>query len=142
MPSDDVTHPMPDTTGYITEGQFYLHRDIIDPLISWSRYLGQLDPWLSKNLDLNWGRDVIQLRQLLQAGDIINQMMQVTDEEKITLELHLAFAASNSVRGSAPRKSQVAQTIEEGSLRRSGHTRRPKLRACQVLGLVARIGGD
>ncbi len=58
----------------------------IDPLISWSRYLRQLDPWLSKNLDLNWGRDVQEMRQLLQDGDTINQMMQVTGEEGITLE--------------------------------------------------------
>lgn len=58
----------------------------IDPLISWSRYLGQLDPWLSKNLDPNWGRDVTRLRELLQDGDTINQMMQVTGEEGITLE--------------------------------------------------------
>ena len=26
MPGDDVTHPVPDNTGYITEGQFYLQR--------------------------------------------------------------------------------------------------------------------
>ena len=25
MPGNDVTHPVPDNTGYITEGQFYLH---------------------------------------------------------------------------------------------------------------------
>ena len=27
MPGDDVTHPVPDNTGYITEGQFYLKRN-------------------------------------------------------------------------------------------------------------------
>ena len=31
MPGDDVTHPVPDNTGYITEGQFYLHEGRIDP---------------------------------------------------------------------------------------------------------------
>ncbi|MEW4564409.1 V-type ATP synthase subunit A [Bremerella sp. JC770] len=66
----------------------------IDPLISWSRYLGQLDPWLSKNLDPNWGRDVMQLRQLLQDGDTINQMMQVTGEEGITLEDYITWQKS------------------------------------------------
>jgi V/A-type H+-transporting ATPase subunit B len=30
MPGDDVTHPVPDNTGYITEGQFYLHDGVID----------------------------------------------------------------------------------------------------------------
>jgi len=37
MPGDDVTHPVPDNTGYITEGQFYLHDGRIDPFGSLSR---------------------------------------------------------------------------------------------------------
>jgi len=37
MPGDDVTHPIPDNTGYITEGQFYLHGGMIDPFGSLSR---------------------------------------------------------------------------------------------------------
>jgi len=37
MPGDDVTHPVPDNTGYITEGQFYLHDHVIDPFGSLSR---------------------------------------------------------------------------------------------------------
>ncbi len=37
MPGDDVTHPVPDNTGYITEGQFYLHDGYIDPFGSLSR---------------------------------------------------------------------------------------------------------
>jgi len=37
MPGDDVTHPVPDNTGYITEGQFYLHNGYIDPFGSLSR---------------------------------------------------------------------------------------------------------
>jgi V/A-type H+/Na+-transporting ATPase subunit B len=28
MPSDDITHPIPDLTGYITEGQIVLSRDL------------------------------------------------------------------------------------------------------------------
>jgi V/A-type H+-transporting ATPase subunit B len=37
MPGDDVTHPVPDNTGYITEGQYYLHSGVIDPFGSLSR---------------------------------------------------------------------------------------------------------
>jgi V/A-type H+-transporting ATPase subunit B len=37
MPGDDVTHPVPDNTGYITEGQFYLRRGVIEPFGSLSR---------------------------------------------------------------------------------------------------------
>ena len=31
MPGDDVTHPVPDNTGYITEGQYYLKNGHIEP---------------------------------------------------------------------------------------------------------------
>jgi V/A-type H+-transporting ATPase subunit B len=37
MPGDDVTHPVPDNTGYITEGQFYLRNERIEPFGSLSR---------------------------------------------------------------------------------------------------------
>jgi V/A-type H+-transporting ATPase subunit B len=47
MPDDDITHPIPDLTGYITEGQIVLSRDLhrkgiyppIDPLPSLSRLM-------------------------------------------------------------------------------------------------------
>ncbi|MCH9610898.1 MAG: V-type sodium ATPase subunit B [Chlamydiales bacterium] len=42
MPGDDVTHPVPDNTGYITEGQFYLHGGSIDPFGSLSRLKQQV----------------------------------------------------------------------------------------------------
>ena len=37
MPGDDVTHPVPDNTGYITEGQLYLRNKRIEPFGSLSR---------------------------------------------------------------------------------------------------------
>ncbi len=48
MPDDDITHPIPDLTGYITEGQLVLSRDLhrrgvyppIDVLPSLSRLMG------------------------------------------------------------------------------------------------------
>ncbi|MEV0308248.1 ATP synthase beta subunit C-terminal domain-containing protein [Nonomuraea fuscirosea] len=44
MPAGDITHPVPDLTGYITEGQIVLSADIpvhppIDPLASLSRLM-------------------------------------------------------------------------------------------------------
>jgi V/A-type H+-transporting ATPase subunit B len=47
MPSDDVTHPIPDLTGYITEGQMFLSRELfnkgfypsINPIGSLSRLM-------------------------------------------------------------------------------------------------------
>jgi len=49
MPDDDITHPIPDLTGYITEGQFVLSRDLhrrgiyppVDVLPSLSRLMNQ-----------------------------------------------------------------------------------------------------
>jgi V/A-type H+-transporting ATPase subunit B len=47
MPGDDVTHPIPDLTGYITEGQIFMARDLhnkgiypeVNPLGSLSRLM-------------------------------------------------------------------------------------------------------
>ncbi|WP_237108780.1 hypothetical protein [Nonomuraea sp. MG754425] len=44
MPAGDITHPVPDLTGYITEGQILLSREVpayphIDPLSSLSRMM-------------------------------------------------------------------------------------------------------
>ncbi|MEW6101576.1 MAG: V-type ATP synthase subunit B [Candidatus Omnitrophota bacterium] len=43
MPGDDVTHPVPDNTGYITEGQFYLKGAVIEPFGSLSRLKQQVN---------------------------------------------------------------------------------------------------
>ena len=43
MPGDDVTHPVPDNTGYITEGQFYLKGGRIEPFGSLSRLKQQVN---------------------------------------------------------------------------------------------------
>jgi len=43
MPGDDVTHPVPDNTGYITEGQFYLREGRIEPFGSLSRLKQQVN---------------------------------------------------------------------------------------------------
>jgi V/A-type H+-transporting ATPase subunit B len=43
MSGDDVTHPVPDNTGYITEGQFYLRNGRIEPFGSLSRLKQQVN---------------------------------------------------------------------------------------------------
>ncbi|MBM3246651.1 MAG: V-type ATP synthase subunit B [Candidatus Omnitrophica bacterium] len=43
MPGDDFTHPIPDNTGYITEGQFYLKGGVIEPFGSLSRLRQQVN---------------------------------------------------------------------------------------------------
>jgi V/A-type H+-transporting ATPase subunit B len=43
MPGDDITHPVPDNTGYITEGQYYLKGGRIEPFGSLSRLKQQVN---------------------------------------------------------------------------------------------------
>lgn len=63
----------------------------IDPLISWSRYLEQLEGWYSENISEDWVPTVREMQQLLAEGDSIGQMMQVTGEEGISLEDYVVY---------------------------------------------------
>ncbi|GAK51301.1 putative V-type sodium ATPase, catalytic A subunit [Candidatus Moduliflexus flocculans] len=58
----------------------------IDPLISWSRYLEQLKKWFEANLESGWVDSVSAMQELLERGDSIYQMMQVTGEEGVSIE--------------------------------------------------------
>ena len=58
----------------------------IDPLISWSRYREQLQPYFDAHYDPHWTASVTRLHQLLREGNEVLQMMQVTGEEGITIE--------------------------------------------------------
>lgn len=64
MPGDDVTHPVPDNTGYITEGQFYLRNGVIEVFGSLSR--------LKQN--------VIGERTREDHGEIMNTMVKLYAE--------------------------------------------------------------
>ena len=79
MPGDDVTHPIPDNTGYITEGQFYLHHGYIDPFGSLSR-LKQL---------------VIGKVTREDHGDVANTMIRLyADSKKAKERLGMGFKLS------------------------------------------------
>ncbi len=58
----------------------------VDPLISWSRYAEQLAPWYDKHLGAGWTARVAEMQELLERGEAVLQMMQVTGEEGVTLE--------------------------------------------------------
>jgi len=66
----------------------------IDPLLSWSRYLDQMQPWYEKELSFGWVDDVKRMITLLQKGDEIYQMMKVTGEEGITLDDFITWQKS------------------------------------------------
>ena len=69
MPGDDVTHPVPDNTGYITEGQFYLRGGRIEPFGSLSR--------LKQNVNKNTRDD---------HRTIMDTMIQLFAQYRSTLE--------------------------------------------------------
>ena len=63
----------------------------VDPLISWSRYLEQLAPWYKENISETWVDDVKGMQKLIATGESINQMMQVTGEEGVTLHDYVTY---------------------------------------------------
>ncbi|HUT91193.1 MAG TPA: V-type ATP synthase subunit A [Thermoguttaceae bacterium] len=58
----------------------------VDPLTSWSRYLEQLTPYFDRHVQSGWTALVQAILKLLEEGDSVFQMMQVTGEEGITLD--------------------------------------------------------
>lgn len=109
-----------DFLGLSSERAYRRFYPAIDPLISWSRYIEQLESWFSKHLDSNWTRHVKMMQEMLLKGDSIYQMMQVTGEEGITIEdytdwqkavlidmVYLQQDAYDAVDISMPRERQV-----------------------------------
>lgn len=109
-----------DFIGLSSERAYRRFYPAIDPLISWSRYIEQLESWFSKHLDPNWTRHVKMMQEMLHKGDSIYQMMQVTGEEGITIEdytdwqkaviidmVYLQQDAYDAVDISMPRERQV-----------------------------------
>ena len=69
----------------------------VDPLISWSRYRAQLAEWAAEALGPGWNARVDRLQHLLEEGDRIQQMMQVTGEEGVTLDDFVTFEKARLV---------------------------------------------
>ncbi len=63
----------------------------IDPLISWSRYREQLGSFFNSQVDPHWTASVSVMHQLLRDGESIDQMMQVTGEEGISIEDYVTY---------------------------------------------------
>ncbi len=58
----------------------------VDPLLSWSRYSDQLSEWFEAHQQPGWVKNVNNTKLLLDKGESILRMMQVTGEEGVTLE--------------------------------------------------------
>ena len=66
----------------------------VDPLISWSRYLDQLSDWYRTHLGEEWVDQVKEMKGLLAQGEAVQQMMQVTGEEGVTLKDYILYHKS------------------------------------------------
>ena len=90
MPDDDITHPVPDLTGYITEGQIVLSRDLfrrgIDPPVD-------VLPCLSRLMNLGIGVDKTrddhrnvadQLYASYAYGRDLRRLVAIVGEEALT----------------------------------------------------------
>lgn len=66
----------------------------VDILISWSRYLNQLQDWFEQNVAPGWVDRVRAMNELLKRGDGVYQMIQVTGEEGVTLEDFITYQKS------------------------------------------------
>lgn len=69
----------------------------VDPLLSWSRYLEQLNPWYHKHLAPDWTNDVQKILQLLSHGNSVYEMIQVAGEEGVTLEDFIIYQQATFV---------------------------------------------
>jgi len=100
MPDDDITHPIPDLTGYITEGQIILDRTMhktglyapINPLPSLSRLM---DKGIGKNKTREDHKQLSdQLYYAYAEGKVIRETALVSGESALTdvEKLYLRFA--------------------------------------------------
>lgn len=90
MPNDDITHPIPDLTGYITEGQIVVDRDLdnqgaeppIDPLPSLSRLM---DNGVGEGFTREDHGDVSdQLYSLYAEGQDLRDLVAIVGEDALS----------------------------------------------------------
>jgi V/A-type H+-transporting ATPase subunit B len=90
MPGDDITHPIPDLTGYITEGQVVLSRELqrrgvypnIDVLLSLSRLMNQ---GIGKGRTREDHRGVAdQLFSAYARGKELRSLIEIVGEEALS----------------------------------------------------------
>ena len=90
MPDDDITHPIPDLTGYITEGQIVLsrplHRQGIFPPVDLLPCLSRLmNNGIGKNRTEPWHREwANQLYAAYAEGQRIKKLMAIVGEDALT----------------------------------------------------------
>jgi V/A-type H+-transporting ATPase subunit B len=122
MPDDDITHPIPDLTGYITEGQIVLSRELhrkgiyppIDVLPSLSRLMNAGIGASKTRQDHRAVAD--QLYALYARGRDLRRLVAIIGESALSTEdrLVLAFARQFEEKfiGQGPIERDISKTLE------------------------------
>uniref|UniRef100_A0A3B3QVV8 Vacuolar proton pump subunit B n=1 Tax=Paramormyrops kingsleyae TaxID=1676925 RepID=A0A3B3QVV8_9TELE len=125
MPNDDITHPIPDLTGYITEGQIYVDRQLhnrqiyppINVLPSLSRLMKSA---IGEGMTRKDHADVSnQLYACYAIGKDVQAMKAVVGEEALTADdlLYLEFLQKfekNFISQGAYENRSVYETLDIG----------------------------
>uniref|UniRef100_A0A3P9PAJ0 V-type proton ATPase subunit B, brain isoform n=2 Tax=Poecilia reticulata TaxID=8081 RepID=A0A3P9PAJ0_POERE len=125
MPNDDITHPIPDLTGYITEGQIYVDRQLhnrqiyppINVLPSLSRLMKSA---IGEGMTRKDHSDVSnQLYACYAIGKDVQAMKAVVGEEALTADdlLYLEFLTKfekNFISQGAYENRSVFETLDIG----------------------------
>merc|ERR1711972_547758 len=123
MPNDDITHPIPDLTGYITEGQIYVDRQLhnrqiyppINVLPSLSRLMkSAIGEGMTRK---DHGAVSNQMYANYAMGNDVRAMKAVVGEEALTPEdlLYLEFLGkfeSEFIAQGAYEKRNIFQTLD------------------------------
>jgi V/A-type H+-transporting ATPase subunit B len=124
MPDDDITHPIPDLTGYITEGQIVLSRDLdrtgvappIDVLPSLSRLMNAGIGAGKTRADHRGLAD--QLYSCYARGREVRRLMSIVGESGLPQEdqRYLAFASAFEATylDQGDTRRTIAETLELG----------------------------
>ena len=122
MPDDDITHPIPDLTGYITEGQIVLSRDLhrkgyfppIDVLPSLSRLMNAGIGKGKTRLDHRAIAD--QLYALYAEGRDLRRLVAIIGEAALSTEDRMVLEFANRFEknfvGQGDRNREILETLE------------------------------
>jgi V/A-type H+/Na+-transporting ATPase subunit B len=119
MPDDDITHPVPDLTGYITEGQIVLSRELhrrgiyppIDVLPSLSRVMNS---GIGTDKTREDHRNVAdQLYALYAAGRDLRRLVAIIGEAALSPEDRRTLGFADAFESRFVHQGKVSRTLDE-----------------------------
>lgn len=119
MPDDDITHPIPDLTGYITEGQIVLSRDLhrkgiyppIDVLPSLSRQMGAGIGEVKTRRDHRFVAD--QLYALYARGRDLRRLVAIIGEAALSADEQCILKFADEFEERFTGQGRTNRTIDE-----------------------------